>query len=118
VISRPYIGDNGTERTLGAGLPPRLGRPRLLGLRFFLVAGFPVLTAAFPGLPRFFGLTAFPPLIDFLVLAVFLCLVVRTGRRCVPCSVAALTGHLRVPPLHLRPAHRSITEPNTLSGAI
>jgi hypothetical protein len=94
------------ERTLAAGLPPRLGLPRPLAARFVSVAGFLGLTA----LPCFLDLTALPCLTGVLVLAVFLCLVVRTGWRCVPRSVAALTGHLRVPPLHLRPAHRMVTE--------
>ena len=89
------------ERTLAAGLPPLLGLPRLLVARFFLVAGFLALTA----LPCFLDLTALPCLTGFLALAAVLCLVVRTGRRCVPCSVAALKGHLRVPPLHLGPAN-------------
>ena len=109
VISRACIGGNGTNRTLAAGLPPRLGLLRLLGTRCFLVADFLGLTA-FPGCPCFLGLTAFPRLLGVLGLTAFLCLVVRTGRRCVPCSVAALTGHLRVPPLHLGPAHRLDTQ--------
>lgn len=93
------------ERTLAAGLPCFLSLPRLVAARFLLVAGFLGLTA----LPCFLNLTALPCLTGVLGLALFLCLVVRTGRRCVPRSVAALTGHLRLPPLHLSPAHRFIT---------